>query len=292
MNSDSDENETEGCMPTNEFSKLWSCDQFSIESNSAVQSIQTCEYDWTCTWDEIAIVRTPITVHGGFADGPQRRVDMLPNTFSMMPTDTRTKTICAGSALSVYTRFSKDLRQEFLAAHPQSSAIDEPRTALQQLRNASAHTALINAFLDADGYGGRLLAENLLMLLIGDAYQSLSDEMVAKPSACLSASQLAMLTEYIDSHLDAQLNTETLAALVGSSPFHFARLFKATTGLPPHKFVVKHRIEKAKSMLQSTSKSIAEVAYEVGFSSQSHMTTAFKNEVGKTPKKFRLTTSG
>jgi AraC family transcriptional regulator len=100
--------------------------------------------------------------------------------------------------------------------------------------------------------------------------------------------KLRAVIDYIREHLDAELSLDHLAAVTHLSPYHFARLFKNSTGLPPHQYVVARRVERAKELLrQRDGLSLADVAVEVGFSSQSHFTRHFKRLVGVTPRRFQ-----
>ena len=79
------------------------------------------------------------------------------------------------------------------------------------------------------------------------------------------------------------------AAVARLSPYHFARQFKAATGLPPHQYVTARRVERAKQLLQGAGGlSLAEVAARAGFSDQSQFTRHFKRHVGVTPGRFRV----
>jgi AraC family transcriptional regulator len=79
-----------------------------------------------------------------------------------------------------------------------------------------------------------------------------------------------------------------MAAVVHLSPYHFARRFKAATGLPPHQYVIARRIEQAQHLLQRDGElGLAEVALRVGFSDQSKFSFHFKRMVGITPGQFR-----
>jgi AraC family transcriptional regulator len=79
-----------------------------------------------------------------------------------------------------------------------------------------------------------------------------------------------------------------MAAVVGLNPYHFARQFKAATGLPPHQYVIGRRVERTKQLLQAgTGLSLAEVALRAGFSDQSQLSHHFKRLVGVTPGQFR-----
>jgi AraC family transcriptional regulator len=79
-----------------------------------------------------------------------------------------------------------------------------------------------------------------------------------------------------------------MAAVAHLSAYHFARQFKAATGLPPHQYVILRRVERARQLLQAgTDLSLAEVAACAGFSDQSQLTHHFKRLVGVTPGQFR-----
>jgi AraC family transcriptional regulator len=98
------------------------------------------------------------------------------------------------------------------------------------------------------------------------------------------------VTEYIQQHLDRDLSLAELAAVVYMSPYHFARLFKCSTGVPPHRFVVQQRIAHACAILATREPSIAQVSRMAGFRSPSHFTTVFRRVTGITPKGYRTGT--
>jgi AraC family transcriptional regulator len=103
----------------------------------------------------------------------------------------------------------------------------------------------------------------------------------------LPMSRLRRVTEYIQQNLDKDLPLAELAALVNMSPFHFARLFKGSTELPPHRFVVRQRIARACACLSTPDLSIAQISRSVGFRTPSHFTTVFRRVTGITPRRFR-----
>lgn len=107
-------------------------------------------------------------------------------------------------------------------------------------------------------------------------------------SGGLSAGQLRRVTDYIQAHLEQDLGLNELAALLPMSPHYFAQLFKQSTGLSPHQYVLRCRIKRAKELLHHTYQPIADIAYQVGFAHQSHLNRHFKRLVGVTPKQFRL----
>ena len=95
------------------------------------------------------------------------------------------------------------------------------------------------------------------------------------------------MTEYIQENLDKDLTLAELAALLYMSPYHFARLFKCSTGVPPHRFVVRQRIARARAVLATQELSIAQISRMVGFRTPSHFTTVFRRVTGVTPRGYR-----
>jgi AraC family transcriptional regulator len=95
--------------------------------------------------------------------------------------------------------------------------------------------------------------------------------------------------EYIMENLEGNPTLAQMAALANLSPYHFARQFKASTGLAPHQYLISRRIERAQHLLRAHDElGLAEVALRVGFSDQSKFSFHFKRLVGLTPRQFRL----
>ncbi len=103
----------------------------------------------------------------------------------------------------------------------------------------------------------------------------------------LTPTQLQQAIDYIHTHLDRDLSLIELASTINISPTYFASLFKQATGISPHQYVIQQRVERAKLMLLKTDLAIADIALQVGFSSQSHLTQQFKRLTGMTPKQVR-----
>jgi AraC family transcriptional regulator len=78
-----------------------------------------------------------------------------------------------------------------------------------------------------------------------------------------------------------------LAQQIGFSPYHFARLFRRTTGESPHQFVMRQRVEHAQRLLMQRDAPLAAVALACGFANQSHFTQSFKRQIGLTPRAYR-----
>jgi AraC family transcriptional regulator len=106
-------------------------------------------------------------------------------------------------------------------------------------------------------------------------------------TATLPLARLRRVTEYIHEHLDQHLTLAQLGAVVFMSPYHFARLFQHSTGLPPHRFVVRARIGHAATLLAAPDLSISQISRVVGFRSPSHFATVFHRIKGVTPSEYR-----
>jgi AraC family transcriptional regulator len=103
----------------------------------------------------------------------------------------------------------------------------------------------------------------------------------------LSPREIQRVTDYVSEHLHEDLSVRDLAATIFMSPSHFAHVFKLTTLLAPHRFVLERRIERAKTMLRESRLSVAEVAQRVGFSTHAHFSVAFHRMTCRTPIQYR-----
>lgn len=152
---------------------------------------------------------------------------------------------------------------------------------------------LIQLFLAELGdrnFGDKLYLESLSSLLgihILRQYCN-SNPKVLQNSSGLAPRQLRAAIEYIQAHLDGDLSLEAIAAQTNMGRCYFAAQFKQSMGLSPHQYVSQQRVEKAKQFLQKSNKlSIADIALECGFSSQSHLTKVFKKQLGTTPRAYQ-----
>ena len=99
--------------------------------------------------------------------------------------------------------------------------------------------------------------------------------------------RLARIVEHIRKNLDTPLAVGVLSRLAEMSQSHFSKMFKLSTGMAPHQFVLQERINRAKELLRQDDAKIVDVALEVGFENQAHFTTVFGNFVGMTPRQFQ-----
>jgi AraC family transcriptional regulator len=107
----------------------------------------------------------------------------------------------------------------------------------------------------------------------------------------LSPMKLRRALERLRSNSDADVSLSALASDAGLSRFHFCRAFKESTGLSPHAWLRRHRLERAMKTLRDTDESIVSVAAELGYASPSAFTAAFRRLTGEAPSDFRRHTA-
>lgn len=103
----------------------------------------------------------------------------------------------------------------------------------------------------------------------------------------LSPYKLKQVTEFINANLSNAVSLPEIATSIQMGPCHFARAFKVSTGMSPHQFVLRRRIEAALKKLKDPHVEFAALAYDLGFSSQAHFSTVFHKLVGVTPSSYR-----
>ncbi len=111
-----------------------------------------------------------------------------------------------------------------------------------------------------------------------------------QPRGGLAPWQLRRVIDYIEHHLDQALPLNDLARLVELSDFHFARMFKQSTGAAPHRYVMQRRLHRARELLTHSKLSATDIALTCGFSSASHFSNRFRAETGYSPSVFRRNT--
>jgi AraC family transcriptional regulator len=143
--------------------------------------------------------------------------------------------------------------------------------------------------LRSDNASGRLYADSLVHLL---TMQYLTARLAGRGACNMRASALPQrilkrVQERIEADLEADLSLETLAEESGYSRAHFLRMFQAATGVTPHQYVIDLRLRRAQEYLRQKDASIIDVALSCGFSSQSHMTSVFRQRLNTTPGDYR-----
>ena len=103
---------------------------------------------------------------------------------------------------------------------------------------------------------------------------------------------LRRVLKHIETHLGNDVAQYRLASIAQLSMDHFARLFRQSTGLPPHRYVLQRRIARARELMADHRLSLAEIGYTLGFPSQAHFTTTFRRLAGTTPGAYHSLIGG
>jgi AraC family transcriptional regulator len=153
---------------------------------------------------------------------------------------------------------------------PEATFVSDPRLAapLMQLARAA-------------GTGDALFAESAL----AELYGALRSKQVIVRGG-LAPRILRRIDDWIEAHLDEVIHLDDIARLAGLSGFHVHRMFRLSRGLAPHAWITARRVDRARILLRSN-QPIAEIAIACGFSSQSHLTRAFRRQTGRTPAEYR-----
>jgi AraC family transcriptional regulator len=147
----------------------------------------------------------------------------------------------------------------------------------------------LKAQIDNPGAAHRRYAEALAVVL---AHELVRLNSAAPPVFQISRGGLAgwqqrRVVAHIEEHVTEDIPLAKLAELAGLSRFHFARSFKHSFGVPPHRYHASRRIERAKEMLAQSNMSVTGIALEVGYGETSSFTAAFRRMTGLTPSEYR-----
>lgn len=183
-------------------------------------------------------------------------------------------------------RFVADIVRDGLPADRVAFATQRSRTDA----TIAHYTGAFLCELAAASANGLLYADTLS---VGFALHLLSNYAVAKPKiplprGKLNSFQLRTVVDFIQSHLSEDVSLLALADLAHVSPFHFARQFRATVGLPPHQFVLRQRVQKSLHLIEAGKLPLAQIAVESGFHDQPHFTRTFRRFLGTTPAAYSV----
>jgi AraC family transcriptional regulator len=156
-------------------------------------------------------------------------------------------------------------------------------------QNIVAVLRAMTADLDAGSPAGRLYGEclaNALAVYLLNRYTVRRYTPIAYKGG-LPGYRLKRVLDHIGDNLARELSLTQLAAVAGMSPHYFAELFKRSTGYAPHRYILLHRIERAKQDLRNAGRSIIEVGLDVGFQNPTHFARMFHKFVGTSPSRFQ-----
>lgn len=225
------------------------------------------------------------TIHDGVA---------MPGMFHVTEPGARVSCLFRGPHELLHLHVPNALIEEYDRTVPNAPAPQFSRTGL---RKDQMVERLSRALLAGEQIGGALgrhyadcVSAAIVMRLLTSA------ERVA-PAARPKVSELARwrlrrAIEFVETNLANSISTSDISAAAGLTRMHFAAQFKAATGLRPHEYLLRRRVERAQEMLVQTGMSVVDVALSVGFQSQSHFTVVFNRFVGQPPHAWRQSHGG
>ncbi|MEZ5427948.1 MAG: AraC family transcriptional regulator [Pyrinomonadaceae bacterium] len=193
----------------------------------------------------------------------------------------------------IYLHLEPDFVQRVAEGSDLNPDATEIVTSLEN-RNPIIHQLAQMAFdelqLGREAMGSNLYADSLANMLAVQLLRNHSSRPLPEEkhySNGLSNRRLTRVLELINSDLSADLSLTELAEAAGLSEYYFLRLFKKSTNLTPHQYVLNQRIEKAKELLRKTDLTITEISYILGFSTPAHFTYQFRRRTGVPPSSLR-----
>jgi AraC family transcriptional regulator len=207
----------------------------------------------------------------------------LPGLVTLLPAGVRGQVALRGVGEGTLVYFENERR---IPRWLHAPALREPLTLVDNVIVALTQQLLTVPLAGAPDSGHAAALGNALLAQL--RYVLGQPAHAGSPRGSRSGLLLAHVSiQYIHQHLDSALTVAALARRCGLGVTHFSNTFRQVTGVTPHRYVLKARIERACELLRTTSLTVREVAEAVGFSGQSHFCTAFARGQGITPSAYR-----
>lgn len=148
----------------------------------------------------------------------------------------------------------------------------------------------LKTVLETDANNSRFYSESMATALAAHLlkYYSTRKHVLQEYENGLSKYKLKQAIEYINEHLTEEVSLAEISAELGMSQYYFCRLFKQSTGMTPHTYLVQQRVERSKQLLKQAEGTINDIAIECGFANPSHFAKCFRQYTGISPKQFRM----
>ncbi|WP_019503149.1 AraC family transcriptional regulator [Pseudanabaena sp. PCC 6802] len=147
----------------------------------------------------------------------------------------------------------------------------------------------LESSLKVDGIGSRFYADSMATALSAHLlrHYSTRNHRFREYDDGMPKQKLRQAIEYIQRHLGEDISLSEIAYELNISQYYFCRLFKQSTGVSPHQYLIRQRVERAKQLLKQPERTITAVAMECGFANQSHFAKCFRACTGMNPNQFR-----
>lgn len=242
-------------------------------------------------WPEHTIARSRLVVHVGSRpvtaawteDGRMRQTVLLPGAIQIVPQGAVTRANWSTVLEVVALEFSSSLLGRLLEGHgaAPSEALILRRNVCDPAAYHLSQRVVRELAVPTEPLYGESLCLALAIHLLERYGRSAARAFRVKGR--LSSGQSDRVLEYIRANLDGPLSVAALAGVVGLSDAHFARAFRATFREPPHRLVLRWRIERARRLVAVHGLTPAEAATSCGFCDQAHLTHAMRRHFGTTP---------
>ncbi|MBO5939108.1 MAG: helix-turn-helix transcriptional regulator [Clostridia bacterium] len=131
-----------------------------------------------------------------------------------------------------------------------------------------------------------IMLQSLILRLVHTLKKNAPNHLILRKPKHNNRIVIEQTLNYINENIAEELTLESLSERAKFSPIYFHKLFKASTGKNLHEYVEEQRLRKAIDLLLSTEMTLAQIAYECGFSSQSYFSYAFKKKMQMTPREY------
>jgi len=215
---------------------------------------------------------------------------VAPGTLVLTPAgDVHMVRVSRGAADAVFhgVRLDADLLRRAatdLASHPRR--VPDFATPLVHDRVARRLLLRLVSALEEGSAASRLAQESRLQDVVTHLILRHGAERLAPRPVGVERGAVRRARQYLEEHAERSVALTDLAGVADLSVFHLCRAFGAAVGMPPHAYQTQVRVARAKALLVAGRLPLAQVAAEVGFASQSHLTRHFARLVGVTPGRY------
>lgn len=253
---------------------------------SGKYSVQSSEH-----WG-VGIVRKPFALnHCAFGAARSRARDVAASELIVAEPDAGFEARLSSDAQIDYVLISKE---RFNAGLPSETVQAlNARKGHDVFFSSSLLSQLVHALIDRMSKSGVAAAhycDAIANAIIAELVELRLNDAGPDPTAAHGLSDRVMgnIKAHISENLSGKISIDTLANIAGMNPSQFRAAFKAQLRKTPYQFVLDTRVSRARDMLATTDLTCSKVAFDCGFSSQSHMTDVFRQRLGKTPRQVQL----
>lgn len=235
--------------------------------------------------DALLLARRPCGIFEGSVDGRFKSTSLTRDLCSYLPHGV--------SANLEYPALSQGLILHFPPGHLARHVDEGMRNRLEPApvfrnRDLAVVMLMIEQELANPGFGQDLLLDGLCRCIAIWLAREFGGVTALKTDRIhISVAKVRRVIDYVESNLGNRILIEDMANVAGISKWHFARAFKKSTGQSPYQFVKSRRLLRAQSLIERCDSSLADIALQCGFANQAHFTTAFNQEMGMPPGRFK-----